>query len=273
LRDYAKIAPTFWTGQTGRELKKKGTEAVVVAMYLLTSPHSNMLGLYFQPVLYIAEETGMTIEGASKGLQWCIEAQFCSYDEESKMVWVHEMAAWQIAEALSSGDKRCKGIQKDYDSLQENPFLARFFDRYSEAFHMTAKRGGKADKKKPLRRGIEGAYQAPTKQGEGEGEGEGVPPTPKGEVSEFPPGFDRFWSAYPCKKAKTKAIQAFARLRVDEALLVRMLAAIAVQAASEDWRKSGGQFVPHAATWLNGKRWEDEVGPAKPSADPFAGAL
>jgi hypothetical protein len=28
---------------------------------------------------------------------------------------------------------------------------------------------------------------------------------------------------------------------------------------SEDWIKSDGQFIPYPATWLNGKRWEDEI--------------
>lgn len=140
MREYAKLAPTFWTGKTGRALKRRGIEGVVVALYLVSSPHSNMLGLFYQPVLYLAEETGLTIEGASKGLQDCIACGFCSYDEETKTVWVHEMAAWQIDDQLSSGDKRCKGIQRDYDGLPDNPFLGAFFDRYADAFHLTRKR-------------------------------------------------------------------------------------------------------------------------------------
>jgi hypothetical protein len=145
MRDYAKLAPTFWTGRTGRAIKRRGIEGVVVALYLVSSPHSNMLGLYYQPLLYLAEETGLTIEGASKGLRWCIECGFCSYDDETKTVWVHEMAAWQVAASLSEGDKRCKGIQKDYDALPDNPFLCAFFERYAEPFHLTRKREFEGD--------------------------------------------------------------------------------------------------------------------------------
>ena len=25
----------------------------------------------------------------------------------------------------------------------------------------------------------------------------------------------------------------------------------------------GGRYIPHPATWLNGRRWEDEINPAK----------
>lgn len=147
MRDYSKVGPQFWTGKTGKEIRKKGTAATLVALYLMTSPHSNMLGLYFQPLMYMAYETGLGMEGASKGLQDCIDVGFCSYDDESEMVWVHEMAAFQIADELKESDKRTAGVQKDYDSLQDNPFLAAFFERYAASFHLKNRRGTEAPSK------------------------------------------------------------------------------------------------------------------------------
>lgn len=94
----------------------------------------------------------------------------------------------------------------------------------------------------------------------------------RSSVHEFPPGFEAFWSAYPRKAAKPKAAQAFARIRPDDALLAAMLAAIAVQALSEQWVKDGGQFIPMPASWLNARRWEDQMPAASRFADPFAGA-
>lgn len=129
---------------------RRSPEGVIVAMYLMTSPSSNMLGLFCQPVLYMAHETGLGLEGASKGLRHCVEAGFCSFDEESEFVWVHEMARYQIANEIKASDNRCKGIQKDYDALPDNPFLGAFFDRYSQAFHLTNRRGSEAPSK-PLR--------------------------------------------------------------------------------------------------------------------------
>ena len=81
-REFAKVGPKFWQGRTGKALRKKGPKALVMALYLMTSPHSNMLGLYSQPLLYAAHETGLGPEGASEGLQACIECGFCAYDEE-----------------------------------------------------------------------------------------------------------------------------------------------------------------------------------------------
>lgn len=76
-------------------------------------------------------------------------------------------------------------------------------------------------------------------------------------VHGFPPGFDRFWEAYPRKTAKAEAAKAFARLKPDSVLLQAMLDAIQRQAKSPQWTKDGGQFIPHPATWLNQRRWED----------------
>ncbi len=100
------------------------------------------------------------------------------------------------------------------------------------------------------------------------------PPTPRKRegVHGFPPGFDAFWALYPRRENKAKAAQAFARIRPDEATLAAILAGLRRQIASDQWRKDGGQFIPHATTWLNGRRWEDEGAPAASSNDPFAGA-
>ncbi|MEA4763928.1 ATP-binding protein [Klebsiella pneumoniae] len=134
MRDYATVAPQFWLGKTGRELRKKGAEAQVVSFYLMTSPHANMLGLYYLPILYIAHETGLGLEGASKGLKSTIEAGFCSYDEDTEMVWVHEMAAYQAEASLL--DDLCRvdllildevGIQRG--SSGEKVILNQVIDR------------------------------------------------------------------------------------------------------------------------------------------------
>lgn len=140
MREYAKVSPHFWTGSTGKQLRKC-PESIVVSIYLMTCPHANMLGLYYMPLLYVAHETGLGIEGASKGLQWASEAGFCSYDEASEMVWVHEMARFQIAEKLKDTDKRSIGVQNEYNSLPSNPFLVSFYNKYHQAFCMTQKRG------------------------------------------------------------------------------------------------------------------------------------
>lgn len=145
MREYSKVGPKFWIGPTGKKLRSAGAEAQVVALYLMSSPHANMLGLYYLPQMFIAHETGLGLEGASKGLQRSIEAGFCEYDLASEMVWVIEMAKYQIGDTLTGKDLRIKGVQNEYDSLPNNPYLSRFYDLYAKSFCMTTRRGNRAE--------------------------------------------------------------------------------------------------------------------------------
>jgi len=78
--------------------------------------------------------------------------------------------------------------------------------------------------------------------------------------------FDRFWSAYPKRVGKGAAEKAFRAIDPDERLLATMIEATKRQAASDDWQRDEGRYRPHPATWLNQRRWEDEV---EDAADPF----
>lgn len=136
VRDYGKVAPQFWIGQTGKELKAAGHEAVIVGLYLMTCPHANMIGLYYLPVLYIAHETGLGLEGAKKGLERACEAGFCTYDEDSEYVLVHAMARFQIAPSLKASDNRCKGAASELENCPNPSLRRKFFSIYAEAFHL-----------------------------------------------------------------------------------------------------------------------------------------
>lgn len=73
--------------------------------------------------------------------------------------------------------------------------------------------------------------------------------------------FERFWLSYPNRKNKKGAAKAWAKLRLVEndlrvAAIRRGLNAWKV---NEEWTKDGGRFVPHAATWINAERWNDEL--------------
>ena len=70
--------------------------------------------------------------------------------------------------------------------------------------------------------------------------------------------FNIFYKAYPKKKDKTKAFNAFKKLKPDQALLDKILTSLEWQKQQDDWKKDGGQYVPYPATYLNGRRWEDE---------------
>ena len=69
--------------------------------------------------------------------------------------------------------------------------------------------------------------------------------------------FSEFWQAYPKKRNKARAKQAFFRIKKIEKVFPVMMQALGRQKASADWQKDGGQYIPLPTTWLNGERWED----------------
>ena len=70
--------------------------------------------------------------------------------------------------------------------------------------------------------------------------------------------FELFWKSYPRKEAKQKASQAFKKLHPANGDVERMLAALEAAKKTEQWQRDDGKFIPHASTWLNGRRFEDE---------------
>ena len=70
------------------------------------------------------------------------------------------------------------------------------------------------------------------------------------------PTFADFWLLYPKRVARLDAERAWKRLSL--AQHVEALTALVVWRAH--WVADGRlQYAPHAATWLNGQRWTDEL--------------
>lgn len=71
-------------------------------------------------------------------------------------------------------------------------------------------------------------------------------------------GFDAFWARYPRKVGKPKALAAYRALKVTPAVQATILAALDAQCTWPQWTKDNGEFIPHPATWLHRRGWEDE---------------
>lgn len=154
-----------------------------------------------------------------------------------------------------------------YDEYQTNADSA---DAGNDAEATQPRRSGDAEKK-------EGELREKGNQEEGSLRSPSARATPEHSSSLFPDrqttgkatkrtercaDFEVFWKSYPRKEGKGHAERAFgaALKHADAATIIR-----AVRAFPFDL--SQPRYIPHAATWLNGKRWEDEPagdGPARP---------
>lgn len=253
MRDYSKISAAFWTGETGRSLRGD-LEAQVLALYLISSPHSNMEGVFYCPIMFMSHETGIPLEGASKALHRLIEAGFCTYDTPSEVVFVHEMAAHQIGPSLKPHDNMVKAIRATYRKMPKGNIRHCFFNKYGAAYHLNDEDDDATPSEPP---------SDPLRSTETKTETKTEKEKIKKKTSE--PGFDdagfqRFWERYPHKMGKQEAMKAFGKLKPDSTMLDEILAGLERYIAS----KPAWQEWKHPGPWLNQRRWEDQPTKTKP---------
>ena len=70
--------------------------------------------------------------------------------------------------------------------------------------------------------------------------------------------FSIFYAAYPNKKARKKAFEAWNKSKTLPSIGT-ILKAIETQKQTEGWKKDNGQYIPLPATWINQERWDDVV--------------
>lgn len=243
MRDYSKVSGSFWTGKTGKSLRGD-IETQLTALYLMTSPHSNMIGVFYCPIGYIHLDTGLSIEGATKGLQSLCEGGYCTYDYETDTVFVHEMAKYQIGDSLKAADNRVKDIQKQYDSISQSLIKQGFFNKYSEAFCLEDSEITVS----PL--------EAPTKPETGTGTETEL--KPKTLVRSAPSRFAEFWDAYPktSRKVGKTACQKKWKARNLDAIADQIISHVKSMAVTKTWLDG---FEPAPLTYINQSRWDDEI--------------
>lgn len=70
--------------------------------------------------------------------------------------------------------------------------------------------------------------------------------------------FEDFYKAYPKRRNRAAAERAFKKLNPSPELYGQMMEALDWQTKQPEWLKNNGQFIPLPASWLNGRRWDDE---------------
>jgi hypothetical protein len=134
-RDYGRISPRFWTGDTGKKLRgNRGAQ--VLAAYLITCGSATMTGLYYLPLPVVSHETGLSAAEVESSITFLREIGFADYDHDRELVWVYGMASWQIEEELCEGDKRIKGVLKELSAFRGHRFVLEFWKRYQRPFNL-----------------------------------------------------------------------------------------------------------------------------------------
>lgn len=81
----------------------------------------------------------------------------------------------------------------------------------------------------------------------------------KSDLKRLEADFDRFWQIYPRKIARKKAKEDWLTKHKPSAELAEQIIHAVEQQKRTIWKNEDQQFIPHATTWLNQGRWEDEL--------------
>lgn len=174
---YGNVFSTYWTGATGRQIREQGgKDAQLLGLFLLSNPYMNMLGLYRLKLRDVEDDCGLTVAESTQAFSVLEAADFALYDAPTQFVWVRSMARVRLNisdEPLKVSDHRLKGAQKLWDTLQVNPFLGQFHNRYGELLGLRRPRGdvssgaedpGTAPLARPVSLPLNGDDDAPARQ-------------------------------------------------------------------------------------------------------------
>jgi DNA-binding MarR family transcriptional regulator len=80
--------------------------------------------------------------------------------------------------------------------------------------------------------------------------------------------FDRFWAAYPKKQKKLEAQKIWGKLKPDVELAGQIIKDVQRRKDTFDWTKENRKYCPLPSSYLNGRRWEDEIEATDPDTAP-----
>ena len=176
------------------------------------------------------------------------------------------------ANVFPGDDITSSSIQELLDELSSNELIAHYAFENKDFLHVTGWHHQKIDRptvkhppykpegSKPTRRALD---EDSPPEGSGEDkERKKENPLPAGaDVPATPPGFVRFWDAWPRSPRKVDKADCCKRWKRHglEALADQIIAHVEAMAETDQWKRG---YEPAPATYLNGRRWEDEMPPA-----------
>lgn len=258
---YRKIDPRIWTDERFRQLT--GDEQRI-ALYILTA-QSNRIGLFCFSPGKASEDLGTLPPTFGQGFLKVCRALHWEWDEEARVLYIPTW--WKYNQPENANN--VIGNLKDLDDLPNTPLLERFFANMAylseglvDTFTLTLTKRSlqRSPKHSPSQDQDQEQEQEPKKS---------KSTSSRERLNGHQGGFNIFWKAYPKKRGKGPAEDAWAKLKPASMLIGTMLAKIDQAKQTPDWKKDGGQFIPYPAKWLNAKGWEDEYTPTQKERLPL----
>lgn len=256
------INTDFWKDDVVAE--QYSAEDRYFMLYLLSNPNTKQCGIYHLPVRTIAFEMGYKESAAQAILdRFCTHFHNVVYNPETKEIAILNF----LKHSIVKGGKPVEDcIRQELTQIKDASLInvvyihmLPYMDKHIELA---------ASKQIPtvsMYVGIKNVFKDFININDNDNENERIVtrivPRIVEPINEPLPDsddlFEKFYSAYPRKVAKSEAKKSFKKLKPTDELLTKMLSAIEIQKQSKQWQTK--EYIPHPATWLNQKRWEDET--------------
>jgi len=181
---YTKIESLIWKDKKFNELSNTSK---LIFVYLLTTPHRNIIGLYYLPLDYLKFDLGLD-KGFSKGFSKLLENGFIEYDEDTNMILVKKFLKYNPLEnknQVTSAINRANDLPPTYLMLSLIEHLQQVDGDRCDLLIKELKRLGK---------GLDKGLPKGLPKGYGKQEEE----TEEGTEEEL----KHLWNLYPKKKGK-----------------------------------------------------------------------
>jgi hypothetical protein len=264
MRDYGKVHTSFWTSSTTRAMSEDGR---ALALYLLTSPHSNQIGCFRLPDGYAADDMQWSAERVSEGFAELFRNGFATRDKGSSWVFIRLFLKWNLVENPNQGASAAKLFKMVPDHIPEKRALASALKAFSPKFPVDALNGFETlpepfrnQEQEQEREQEQEEEQERTISRVLEGDGDAIPtPAPKAqtksEAAASEAAFEEeFWPAYPRKDDKGRARKAFLAALKSKKATVADLVNGATRYATER-QGEDPKYTKQPATWLNAEAW------------------
>lgn len=106
-------------------MRRVSDDARLLALYLLTGQHTNMIGCFRLPDGYVSEDLAWTPERVSKGFDELSANGFATRDSSSKWVLIRNFLTWNSVENPNQGIAALRLFDQVPDTSTVKPELAR----------------------------------------------------------------------------------------------------------------------------------------------------
>lgn len=203
-------------------MRRVSDDARLLALYLLTGQHTNMIGCFRLPDGYVSEDLSWTSERVSKWFDELSENGFATRDSSSKWVLIRNFLTWNSVENPNQGIAALRLFDQVPDKSTVKPELARVMA--SAISHISiSKLKGSERVLQPFLNQEQEQEQEQEEDSSGHGyatppedqnQGDGDKPDPK---KIYPEEFQQVWAIYPRRaggNSKSDAFKAWhARIR------------------------------------------------------------